>query len=261
MLQAHSFLWHYLWVAPNVYLLILAFFLWKRGIAGKIPAFALFAVLAGAGQLVVYLADILAGAAPSFVSPVTFWRIDWADLGLEAVLKFAVIGEVFALVCGGYASVSKLGKSCIRGAGVLLVFAAVFAAAYAGKSEHVAIIAGANLLEQSTYIVETGVLVFVFAFASYFHLSWPRRILGITLGLSISACVHLATWALIDNGGFSHATRLLFVFVNMITFHFCVLLWFYYLILSHEEHRQTPVSVTENNLAAWNRELERLLQQ
>ncbi|MFZ1142307.1 MAG: hypothetical protein ABR881_15485 [Candidatus Sulfotelmatobacter sp.] len=254
MLQAHSFLWHYLWVAPNLLLLVLAVFLWRRGAARHFPAFFAFAILGSVGQLAVYAADIL----PS-VAPTTFWRVDWADLVLEGVLKFVLIGEIFALVFGSYASLARLGKTLIRGTGIVLVFAAVLAAAYAPKNEFFGIISGANLLEQTTYLIECGILVAIFLFSAYFHLSWPRQVFGIALGLSISACVHLATWGLIDNGGLPHPTRIMLVFVNMATFHFCIFVWFYYLLVPGKVTAKSAVSLPENNLDVWNRELERLV--
>jgi hypothetical protein len=254
MLQAHSFLWHYLWVAPNLLLAVLAVFLWRRGTARQFPAFFAFAILSSIGQLAVYAADIL----PS-VTPTTFWRVDWADLVLEGILKFALVGEIFALVFGSYASLAQLGKTLIRGAGSVLVFAAALAAAYAPKNEHFGIISGAALLEQTTYLIECGILVSIFLFSAYFHLSWPRQVFGIALGLSVSACVHLATWALVDNSGLPRSTRVIFGFVNMATYHFCVLIWFYYLLVPHEVAVKPAVPLPDNNLEVWNRELERLV--
>jgi hypothetical protein len=254
MLQAHSFLWHYLWLGPHLLLLVLAVFLWRRGIARGFPAFFAYAILSGIGQLLLYAADVL-----PFVSPEAFWCVDWGDLVLEGVLKFVLIGEIFALVFGSYASLARLGKTLIRGAGIVLVFAAVFAAAYAPKNEFVGIISGANLLEQTTYLIECGILVSIFLFSAYFHLSWPRQVFGIALGLSVSACVHLATWAMIDNGGLTRSLRLVLVFVNMATFHFCVLLWFYYLLVPGKVTSKFAGPLPENNLDIWNRELERLV--
>ena len=92
----------------------------------------------------------------------TFWYVDWADLVLEGVLKFVLIGEIFALLFGSYAALAQLGKTVIRGAGIVLVFAAAMAAAYAPKNEFFGIISGANLLEQTTYLIECGVLVSIF---------------------------------------------------------------------------------------------------
>jgi hypothetical protein len=254
MLQAHSFLWHYLWVAPNLLLLVLAVFLWRRGTARHFPAFFAFTILSSIGQLAIYAADMV----PS-VAATTFWRVAWGDLILEAVLKVALIGEIFALLFGSYASVAHLGKTLIRGAGIVLVFAATLAAAYAQKNEFVGIISGANLLEQTTYLIECGILVSIFIFSAYFRLSWPRQVFGITLGLSISACVHLATWALIDNGGLPHSTRVILTFVNMATYHVCVLIWIYYLLVPHKIAKKSAVPLPENNLDVWNRELERLV--
>src|ERR1700722_5864730 len=254
MLQAHSFLWHYLWVAPNLLLLVLAVFLWRRGTARHFPAFFAFTILSSIGQLSIYAADMV----PS-VAATTFWRVAWGDLILEAVLKVALIGEIFALLFGSYASVAHLGKTLIRGAGIVLVFAATLAAAYAQKNEFVGIISGANLLEQTTYLIECGILVSIFIFSAYFRLSWPRQVFGITLGLSISACVHLATWALIDNGGLPHSTRVILTFVNMATYHVCVLIWIYYLLVPHKIAKKSAVPLPENNLDVWNRELERLV--
>jgi hypothetical protein len=254
MLQAHSFLWHYLWVAPNLLLPALGVILWRRGAGRRFPAFFAFAILSSVGQLAVYAADIL----PS-VGPTTFWRVVWGDLILEGLLKFALIGEVFALLFGSYASLAQLGKTLIRGAGIVLVFAAVFAAAYAQKNEFVGIISGANLLEQTTYLIECGILVFIFVFSAYFHISWPREVFGIALGLSISACLHLGTWALIDNGGLPYSTRVILTFVNMATYHVCVLIWFYYLLVPHKVVAKSADPPPENNLDVWNRELERLV--
>jgi hypothetical protein len=254
MLQAHSLLWHYLWVAPNLFLLMLAAFLWRRGTARQFPAFFAYAILCGLGQLLLYSADVV----PS-VSGTSFWYVDWVELVLEAVLKFVLIGEIFALVFGAYPSLARVGRLTIRGAGGVLILAAVLAAAYAPQSDSVGIIAGANLFEQTTYLVECGVLVTIFLFAAYFHLEWPRKVFGIALGLSFSACVHLATWAMIANGGLTHSTRVLLVFVNMAAFHVCVLLWFYYLLVPGRVTAKSAIPLPENTLDLWNRELERLV--
>jgi hypothetical protein len=254
MLQAHSFLWHYLWVAPNLLLLILSLLLWRRGIGRKFPAFLAFAILSAIGEFAVYLADV----SPS-VAPENFWPVYWANLILDGVLKFVLVGEIFALVFGSYSFVANLGKVLIRSLGVVLVLAAAVAAAYAPKIEVFGIVSGADLLEQSTYLVESGVLVFIFLFAAYFHLHWSRPVFGITLGLSISACVHLATWAALANGGLLYSTKVLLVFLNMGTYHACVLIWFYYFLVPQKVVTKSAVAMPEHNLEVWNRELERLL--
>jgi hypothetical protein len=80
------------------------------------------------------------------------------------------------------------------------------------------------------------------------------------LGLGISACAHLATWAVIANASPSERIRTLLAFVNMATYHFAVLIWFYYLLKPGKVAAKSAIALPENNLALWNRELERLLQ-
>src|SRR5438270_10900010 len=191
MLQAHSFLWNYLWIAPNLLLLVLATMLWRKNRHKQFPIFFAFAVLGGLEQLIVYAADII----PS-ISGETFWRVFWTGLLLESTLKFALIGEIFDRVFGSYASIARLGKHLIRGVGVALVLAATLAAAYTPiDNPQYTIISRAHILEQTIYLIECGLLLFIFVFSAYFRLVLNSRVFGIALGLGISACIHLCTWA------------------------------------------------------------------
>lgn len=254
MLQAHSFLWHYLWVAPNILALGLGTLCWRRHLHRQFPAFFAFAIIGSVGQLIVYAADL----SPT-ISATTFWKVDWANLVIEGILKFALIAEIFALTFDAYASVVKVGKVMIRGIGAVLVFAAATAAAYAPGDSRIGIISGAHLLEQTIFLIETGFLVFIFLFSSYFRLRMPWQVFGIAVGLAISACVHLASWAFIANVGPSEQTRYLLDFLNMAVYHACVLIWFYYLLVPHKVVTKSAVPLPEHNLDVWNRELERLL--
>lgn len=256
MLQAHSFLWHYLWAAPNLFLLLLGILLWKRGLGLTVPAFLAFTILGAAGDLATYLADIVPA-----VTPANFWRVFWAGLVIESLLKFLVIGEVFSRVFAPFPSIARLGKTLVSGFGALLVLLAAIAAAFSHGDSMFGVVSGAHLLEQTVFIIESGLIIFLFLFASYFHLSWDRLSFGILIGLGISSCEHLATWAVIANTSPSEHVRTLFAFLNMATSHFAVLIWFYYLLVPGKTATKSPVPLPENNLAVWNRELERLLQQ
>jgi hypothetical protein len=257
MLQAHSFLWHYLWVAPNLLLLLLAVLVWRRKLHKQYPVFLIFAVVTPTGLFALYAADVI----PS-VSGDTFWRIAWGSLLVEALVKFALIGEIFGRVFGLYPSLAKLGKSLITGVGVVLVVLATLAAAHTPKDNIHWIVSGAHILEQTIYLIECGLILFLFVFAAYFKLNWSRQAFGITLGLGISACVHLATWALMANGKFPAQYRIFLDFLNMVAYHISVLIWFYYLLVTP---KNTPgpsdPPPPEHNLEVWNRELERLIHQ
>jgi hypothetical protein len=256
MLQAHSLLWDYLWVGPNLLFLAVGLLIWKRGLAAQIPAFLAFAILGSLGDLAVFFADI----AP-FVSPQDFWRVEWVNLLLESVLKFLVIGEVLSKLLTPYPSIGRLGRNLVSGIGGVLVLLAGMIAGFARTDNPYRLISGFHVLEQTIFVIELGLIVFLFLFAAYFHLSWDRLSFGILLGLSISACEHLATWAVIANASPSEHTRTLFGFLGMATYHLCVLVWLYYVLTPERVVTKSVVPLPENNLAVWNRELERLLQQ
>jgi hypothetical protein len=256
MLQAHSPLWHYLWLAPNVLFVFLAVLLWRKGLSRSFPVFCIYLVVVALEQFTLYVLDI----APS-VSAETFWRAFWGGLLVEALVKFALIGEVFSLVFGGYRSVANLGKFLARGVGAFLAFGAALAAAHARSEPGVRIIAGAHILEQTTYLVECGLLLFVFVFAAYCGLRWSRAAFGIALGLGFSACVHLAIWAVLTNRGLPTQERSLLDFANLAISHLCILIWLYFLLVPQKVATTSTAPLPENNLDIWNRELERLLQQ
>ena len=64
---------------------------------------------------------------------------------------------------------------------------------------------------------------------------------------------------MVDNTGLPHSTRVILAFVNMAAYHFCVLIWFYYLLVPNNVVAKSAVPLPENNLDVWNRELERLV--
>jgi hypothetical protein len=207
-------------------------------------------------HLVLYGADI----AP-WVSGLAFWRVDWGSLLIETLLKFAVIAAVFSNVFEPYPSVRRLGKLLVRGLGGILVLTAAIAAGFARRDNTVGLISGAHLLEQTVLLIVSGIILSLFLIAACFHLRLDRASFGILLGLGISACVHLATWAVMANAAVSIHGRTLLDFLNMATYHVCVLIWCYYLLTPDKEGGKPTDSLPENNLDVWNRELERLIHQ
>lgn len=248
-------MWHCVWLAPNILMLALGLLLWRRGLHKQYPAFTTFAIVSAIGQLAVYASDL-----SPFVSATSYWRAVCVNLAVEGILKAAVVAEIFAHTLGLYSSVAQVGKILIRTLGALLVFAAVIAAAYAPGDSRIAIVSGAHLLEQSIFLIETGLLVFLFLFAGYFRIKMPRPVFGIAFGFAISSCAHLAGWAYIANVAPSNEVRLLIDYGKAAVYQGCILMWFYYLLVPQKEvaHLTVP-SPDHHNLEVWNQELERLL--
>jgi len=254
MLRPHSLLWHYLWVAPCVLLAVLALLMWRRGLHKQFPAFFSYAIFEAAGGLTVYLMDVSRS-----VPARTYWWSYFLFLLVEGFIKFLVVGEVFGHLLRSYPPLGKLAKVLISGVGIILVFTATMIAAYANPTSFW-LISTTYTLGRSISVVQCGLILFLFVFASHFHLSWRRSAFGITLGFGVAASVHLAYWALAADWLFGQKSYLL-DFLIMAAYHVCVLIWFYYLLVPQKVAATSAVSLPENSLANWNRELERLIQQ
>jgi hypothetical protein len=254
MLQPHSLLWHYLWVAPCVLLALLALVMWRRGLYREFPAFFCYAIIEAVGGGFVYAMDV----SPS-VSAAAYWRSSFSFFLIEAFIKFVIIGEVFTHLLCQYPPLGKLGKSLISGVGMVLVLGATAIAAYANPTSFW-LISATRILGRSVSVVQCGLILFLFAFAAHFHLRWQRSIFGIILGFGIVTSTNLAHWALMADWLFGQKSILL-DFIMMAMFQVCVLIWFYYLLLPQKSAITSAAPLPENSLELWNRELERLLQQ
>jgi hypothetical protein len=256
MLQAHSFLWNYLWVAPNLYLLALGVLMWRRGLSRRVPYLVAFALLSSTLDLVRFVLDV----AP-WASADSYWIFSWVDLIVEALLRCLVIGEAFSRVLQLYPSLAGLGKLLISGVGAILVLLAALAAAFSQDPNQIRLIAGFHVMAQTVVIVDFGLIVFVFLFVALFKLTWDRLSFGILQGFGFSSGVHLCAWAVVVNTNLSQHGRILLDFLDFATFHFYVVLWYYYVLVPGKEVSRVKPLVPEHNLELWNRELERLLQQ
>ena len=253
MLQPHSLLWHYLWVAPCLLLGVLAFLMWRRGLHKEFPAFFCYAVFECVGGGIIYALDI----SPR-IEGTTYWRSYFAFSVIEVLIKFAVVGEIFTHLLRRYRPMGRLAKGLVGGVGVILILVATLIAAYANSPAYWLIFA-TRILGRSVSVVQCGLIVFLLVFAAHYHLQWDRPVFGMALGFGISASIYLTYWALLANWLFGGKSYLLDFFL-MATYHLCVLIWCYYLLVPQKKATTSAVALPENNLAMWNRELERLLQ-
>ena len=147
MLQAHSFLWNYLWVAPNLYLLALGVLMWRGGLLRRVPCIVAFAVVIPTMDLGRFVLDV----AP-WASADSFWIASWGAIIVESLLKFLVTGEAFSRVLQSYPSLARLGKLLMSGFGAILVLLGTLAAAFSQDRSQTRLVAGFHVLAQTEYI-------------------------------------------------------------------------------------------------------------
>jgi hypothetical protein len=147
-----------------------------------------------------------------------------------------------------------------------MVLSAVLAAAQARPSDYHPLIATSHYLNLADFIIECGLLLFVFLFGAYFRLAWERLAFGIALGRGFAASVQLVTWALMSYLSLSRYQREQIDFVNMAAYHFSILIWYYYVLTTAKASSVAMLTTTsssivgQDNLDVWNRALDRLLQ-
>ncbi|HEY1678941.1 MAG TPA: hypothetical protein VGG04_14590 [Candidatus Sulfotelmatobacter sp.] len=276
MLQAHSFLWHYGWVAPNLLTLALAALLFSKGLHKRFAAFFIYLVFVSVEELALYTLDIW----PT-TSAITWWRAFWIGTIVEGLLKFVVIAELMQTLLHPWPSVARVVRNLVAGAGCFFVFVAAFAAAWAAPDNVHWLVGGGHVLSQTLYLTQAGLIISIFIFAMLFRIPWQRYALGIAVGLGVVWCGHLAIWALISGGVVRN--RGWEDLANMATYHVAVLIWYYYLLIPEkspsnqskdqgkpaERRPSDPLSGFSDNspegqeevLENWNRELERLIHQ
>lgn len=252
MLRLHSALWHYLWLAPNILGLVLGVCLCRKPISKRYPFFIAYLFFGSLEQLALYWMDI----SPAF-SAFTWWKAFWVGAIIEALLKFVVISELLRELLNPWPSIAKLGQKIVTSAGVVLMFTAAVVAAYAAQVTPHWLVGGGHALEQTIYLAQSGLILCIFLVAAYFRIPWNRTGFAIAIGYGFVWCEHLAIWALIAGGVVRNQDWT--EFANMATFHVCVLVWFYYLVFAKQEVPFVVPRLPENNLVAWNRELESLL--
>ncbi len=247
----HSFLWHYLWIAPHALQFLIAIIMVRRRKFREYPVFFAYTVFQIVEGGTLFILDHVAA-----VSSDQCWLVHKGGQVFDAALRFAIIFEIFSGVFGNYSGLKQLTRILFRGTTVVLLFAAIVVAARAPDDGTLAILSRVHLLNLSVDIMQSGLLLLLVGFASYFGLSWRSSAYGFAFGLGIFACVDLATETVrIWSGPAAY-----FDFVTMATYHCCVVIWLVYL-LAPQTAPLTAKELPENNLDQWNAELQRLLLQ
>jgi len=251
-MQAHSLLWHYLWLAPHAFQAAILVVMIRRRLLHDFPVFFTYTAWSATLGLVLFILDHL-----SSVSPALYWQADWVEMIGSIILRFGVVWEIFAQIFKPYPAIWEVGKLVFRWAAVVLLLVGVAVAVYSPAPQVPWIISGALVIDRAISIIQCGLLLFLFLFSSYFGLSWRSYVFGIAAGLGIFATVQLIASSIwLQSSPYSPTD--IFSFVKTATFHCCVLIWLFYLV-TKEPARRPVAELPHNDLEVWDRELARML--
>lgn len=253
----HSFLWHYLWLAPYALQVAVAVIMVRRGLAREYPAFFVYTVFEPVQGIIKFGLDHAVRANVLGVTVDQYWAAFWVFLVASSALRFAIIYEIFSHVLRDYRGLWELSRLLFAGTAVVLLVIAIVVSAYGPANDPNPVLGGVHVVNRAVSVMQVGQLLFLFLFFPYFILSWRSYTYGIALGVGIFSSVDLATSAIRASLGPAPGNYV-FDFVTMATYHCCALVWLVY-VLVPESSRQMVKTLPADNLEHWNVELERLL--
>jgi hypothetical protein len=250
----HSFLWHYLWLAPHVLQIVVVVAMIRRRLVRDFSVFFTYTAFEIVQGTTLFVLD----HNPA-VSAEQYWHAHWIGLTVSVALRSAIIYEILVHVFRPYPAIEQLGRAAFRWSAAFLVLAAVGVAARAPWDDPNRILSGIHVVSVAVSVVQCGLLLFIYVFSSYFGLSWRNYVFGIAVGMGIFSFVNLAI-ASIEILTWASAGSYILDFVTMATYHCSVLVWLWY-SLAREPAHYTVKDLPKSDLEKWNAALQRFLLQ
>lgn len=187
-----------------------------------------------------------------------YFNVYWLAEFVGLFLGFAVVYEIFHQLLKPYPALRRLATQIFRGAVVFLVLLGCVVNYAQSLGEHNHIQATFLVMEQAGRILEVGLLLFLFLFASAFGLHWRQYVFGIAVGLGIFVTVELVGVTL--RAQFGVAANSVFNMVRMISFNTSMVIWISYILAP--ELAASPSDVPKRaQLEQWNRAVTELIYQ
>lgn len=191
-------------------------------------------------------------------SPFAYFVIYWITEATSLFLGLAVVCEIFIHLFRPYPGLRKLAATVFRCAVVFLLVLGVIVIYKQPVGEHYPVGAGLLSMEQAARILETGLLLFLFLFASAFGLHWRQYVFGIALGLGIFVTVELV--AITMRVQFGIAANSIFNIVRTVSYNSSLFIWIAY-ILAPELATQPCEMPKRAQLEQWNKAVMELIYQ
>ncbi len=250
----HSFLWHFLWLAPHALQALIAAVMVQRRLVRHFPLFFAYTLFQAAAESTLFALDHLPA-----ISADSYWSVYWCAAVVSIVLRFAILFEIFFNVFCSYPGLRELSQVVFRWAGAALVLAALVVAMRSPQDGVPSyFLSRVHLVDLAVDVMQSGLWLLLLAITCYLRLSWRSFTYGVAMGLGIYSTVDVVVETMRVWTG--PIAGYVFDFVAMTTYLCCVLVWLVYALAPE----RLPLMVTElpeNGLRRWNAELQRLLMQ
>jgi hypothetical protein len=235
-----------LWFLPAFVQVAISVFMVRRKLHRELPWFFSYTILQASQAT---LAWFIRHEMPHYFY--FYWGIEF----VSAIVELGVIYEIFRNVVLRYEGIQRVGFTMYRWFAVALLVIATMMAAN-GPDLNIAAMQGIVTLERGLRIIQVGLLVFLFIFASYLGLSWRNRLFGVGLGFGFFASVELALAAVSTELGITGSH--LYALLKPIAYNCTVLIWAVY-VFQREPVAKPITSIPETEMALWDQTLSELV--
>lgn len=192
------------------------------------------------------------------VSQAIYSRIYWLSEAVGLFLGLAVVWEIFRHLLDPYPALKRLATQIFRGALVFLILLGCVVIYAQPHGDPNRIRTALFVMEQAGRILEVGLLLFLFLFASAFGLHWRQYVFGIALGLGIFVTVELV--AVTMRVQFGPAAFSIFKIIRTVSYSSSLFIWIAYILAP--ELATSPAELPKRaQLEQWNKAIMELIYQ
>ena len=221
--------------------------MWKR-----FPFFVAYSVTSMVSSISLYALYLAS------VSLVIYSRLYWLNEGIGLFLGLAVVWEIFRHLLDPYPALKRLAAQIFRGALVFLILLGCIVIYAQPHGDPNRIRTALFVMEQAGRILEVGLLLFLFLFASAFGLHWRQYVFGIALGLGLFVTVELV--AVTMRVQFGSASMAVFKIARTLSYNSSLFIWIAYILAP--ELATSPIAVPKRaQLEQWNQAIMELIYQ
>jgi hypothetical protein len=174
----------------------------------------------------------------------------WFAEPITEILAFCVIYELFKNMLANLDGIREIGFMLWRWSLAVLFVVSVGYASYATANGKLPYFEAILAFEQGVHIIQTGLVLFLFFFASALGLSWRHHAFGIALGFGINASVELSISAALSFGGAGSVDA--YTLLRPAAYLCTMCIWASYLLRPVEALRPSAAVKPEADLRRWN---------
>src|SRR5258708_9818408 len=163
-------------------------------------------------------------------SPKAYFYTYWPSEALGILLESAIVYEVFRYLFSPYPALRRIALNTFQG--VILVLLIVALAVFyknTATDKLQALATTLFIIEESTRILELGLLICLFVFSRAFHLYWKQAVFGMALGLGVFVSVELLVVSI--HAQFHTSTLGLLTLLRMLSFNVALAIRLYYILV------------------------------